>query len=349
MKPQYSVPTMAEVEKLEWNGFNVVSTFSGGGGSCTGYRMAGYRVLYANEFIPAAQETYKANHKSSYLDPRDIRKVSADDILQIVGLKTGEIDLFDGSPPCSAFSTAGKREKGWGKTKAYSDDAQQVVDDLFFEYCRLLNGLQPKVFVAENVSGLVKGSAKGYFKNILYALKGCGYNVKAQVLNAAWLGVPQARERLIFIGVRKDICREPVFPRPFEHFYTVSDALNNCISSTKEIEDASSEGYAVGEQLKKLRAGQKSDKYFQLVRASWNKPCGTITAEGRKTHAASIAHPDRCGKFSIPELRRICAFPDDYVFTGDYHQQYERMGRSVPPLMMRAISATIRDEILRNL
>ncbi len=350
MKPQYSVPTMAEVEKLEWNGFNVVSTFSGGGGSCTGYRMAGYRVLYANEFIPAAQETYKANHKSSYLDPRDIRKVSADDILQIVGLKTGEIDLFDGSPPCSAFSTAGKREKGWGKTKAYSDDAQQVVDDLFFEYCRLLNGLQPKAFVAENVSGLVKGSAKGYFKNILQALKGCGYNVKAQVLNAAWLGVPQARERLIFIGVRNDLCKEPVFPKPFKYQYTIRDAIPWVADeSVKSEPESDISRFAIGAEWRKLSPGGQSDKYFQLVRSSPNKPVGTITASGGNSSAAGVTHPYQCRKFSIAECKRLCSFPDDYQLIGDYSQQWERMGRSVPPLMMRAISATIRDEILRNL
>lgn len=109
-KPPYTVPTMKEVAALPWNGLRVASTFSGGGGSCTGYRMAGYRVVYANEFIPAAQETYKANHPDSFLDTRDIRTVSAADVLKATGLSEGELDLFDGSPPCSAFSTAGKLE-----------------------------------------------------------------------------------------------------------------------------------------------------------------------------------------------------------------------------------------------
>lgn len=349
LKPLYSVPTMTEVNALEWNGFNVVSTFSGGGGSCTGYRMAGYRVLYANEFIASARDTYKANHKDSYLDDRDIRSVSASEILEIIGLKSGDIDIFDGSPPCSAFSTAGKRENKYGIKRAYSDNANQVVDDLFFEYCRILKGLQPKVFVAENVSGLVKGTAKGYFKLILQALKDSGYNVRAQVLNAAWLGVPQSRERVIFIGVRSDLKILPVFPKPLAYCYTVADALKTCLSSPVEIAAASSEGYAVGEHLKKMRPGQTSEKYFQLSRAAWNKPSVTITATGSNVGAASVAHPVRCGKFTIPELRRICAFPDDYVLSGDYKQQYERMGRSVPPVMMRAISASIRDEILSKL
>lgn len=330
VKPPYVVPSMAEINALDWNGFNVVSTFSGGGGSCTGYRMAGYRVLYANEFIPAAQATYKANHPSSYLDGRDIRQVSAGDILSKIGLKAGELDLLDGSPPCSAFSTAGKRESGWGKAKSYSDDATQVVDDLFFEYCRLLKGLQPKVFVAENVSGLIKGSAKGYFKLILQSLKDCGYRVKAQLLNAAWLGVPQGRERLIFMGVRDDLQRDPVFPKPFPYCYTTRDSLPH-LAQVKH-------GGAPNRWL-------SADKVHPTVVASWVSPTAYLSG-GSYVTESGIAQARR---LTIAECRRICSFPADYALAGDEKQQWERMGRSVPPLMMRAISATIRDEILGKL
>lgn len=346
-KPPYSVMTMAEIYAMPWNGLNVVSTFSGGGGSCTGYRMAGYRVLLANEFIPAAQETYKANHKSSILDPRDIRTVTASDILTKIGMQPGELDLFDGSPPCSAFSTAGKREKGWGKAKSYSDNATQVVDDLFYEYARLLRGLQPKVFVAENVSGLVKGTAKGYFLNILAELKRCGYRVKAQLLNAAWLGVPQARERLIFVGVREDLGMDPIFPKPMPYCYTLRDALEG--TQGKPIEaDSWMTGKATGKEWGRIPVGGQSEKYFQITRPHPNKPTGTITASGGNAGLASVAHPFECRKFSIAELKRVCSFPDDYILAGTYAQQWERMGRSVPPVMMMNISSTIRDEILRK-
>ena len=136
-KPPYRVPTMTEIAAVPWNGLNVVSTFSGCGGSCLGYRMAGYRVLWANEFIPAAAETYRANHPTTILDTRDIRKVQPEDILKAIGLKAGELDAMEGSPPCASFTTAGKREKHWGKAKKYSDTVQRV-DDLFFEYVRLV-------------------------------------------------------------------------------------------------------------------------------------------------------------------------------------------------------------------
>lgn len=229
-KPPYQVPSMTEIAALPWNGFTVASTFSGCGGSCLGYRMAGFKVAWASEFIPAAQETYRANHPETYLDTRDIRTVKPEEILEVLGLRAGDLDLFDGSPPCASFSTAGKREKHWGLNKKYSDSVQRT-DDLFFEYARLVEGIQPKVFVAENVSGLVKGVAKGQFLDILARLKACGYRVSCRVLDAQWLGVPQARKRTIFIGVREDLGKDPVYPKPLPYRYTLRDALPWIVAS----------------------------------------------------------------------------------------------------------------------
>jgi hypothetical protein len=106
--------------------------------------------------------------------------------------------------------------------------------------------------------------------------------------------------------------------------------------------------YATGREWAKLEPGGQSDRYFQLVRAAPGKPSPAITVEGMKAHAASVAHPTECRKFSIAELRRICAFPDDFVLTGTYAQQWERLGRAVPPLMMKALAETIRDQILER-
>jgi DNA (cytosine-5)-methyltransferase 1 len=334
MKPPYKVPTLREINALEHNGFNVFSTFSGGGGSSTGYKMANFRVVWANEFIPAAQETYATNHPWTILDRRDIRTVTAEDILEKTGLEPEELDIFDGSPPCASFSTAGKREKGWGKEKAYSDSSQ-VTDDLFFEYVRLLRGLRPKTFVAENVSGLVKGTAKGYFKLILEALKASGYRVSAKLINAAWLGVPQARERLIFVGVREDLKRDPVFPKPLPYCYTLEEGIAGLTTAIEPESWMTSS--ATGREWKRLKVGEQSSKYFQLVRCNPKLPVGTITASGGNPGLASISHPYECRKFSIGEVKRLSSFPEDYVLTGTYAQKYERMGRSVPPLMMRAI------------
>jgi len=346
-KPKYKVPSIQEIESIKWNGFNVISTFSGCGGSSLGYRMAGFNVLWANEFIPAAQDVYKLNYKKSFLDKRDIRNIKPEEILEKINMKKGELDLMDGSPPCASFSTAGKREKSWGKVKEYSDTKQRV-DDLFYEYTRLLNGLQPKVFVAENVSGLIKGTAKGYFLMILKEMKDCGYNVKCKVLDAQWLGVPQARKRTIFIGVRNDLGIIPVYPKPLPYRYSVRDALPNILKCKHEIEaETDISRYAIGDEWERLgKPGTKSDKYFSLIRPSLNKPCPTITQIGSCLSAASVTHPTEKRKFSISELKRICAFPDDFQLIGSYSKQWERLGRAVPPVMMFHIAKTIRDDIL---
>lgn len=374
-KPPYRVPTMAEIRALPWNGYKVASTFSGGGGSSTGYKMAGYRVVWASEFIPAAQDTYRANHPDTILDTRDIRAVAAADILRATGLREGELDLFDGSPPCASFSTAGKREAGWGTVKNYSDTKQRT-DDLFFEFSRLVRGLRPKVFVAENVSGLVKGTAKGYFKLILADLKSAGYRVEAQVLDAQWLGVPQARQRLIFVGVRDDLGVAPAHPSPLPYRYTVRDALPWIDRATRDpqgdfrrdgreitdqpattilgtqplsvLVEAESDitRFAIGREWDKLKPGEQSGKFFSLVRPSLDGPSPCVTQRGGDASVAGVTHPTERRKFSIAELRRICGFPDDYALTGSYAQQWERCGRAVPPVMMAAVAATIRDRVL---
>jgi DNA (cytosine-5)-methyltransferase 1 len=386
LRPPYRAPSMEEINALEPNGFKVVSTFAGGGGSSLGYRMAGFQILWVNEFIEAARETYAANARPyTIIDGRDIRTVEAADILKATGLAVGELDVFDGSPPCASFSTSGKREKGWGKVKAYSDGAQRS-DDLFFEFARLLEGLQPKVFVAENVSGLVKGTAKGYFKLIHRRLEECGYRVQARLLNAKWLGVPQSRERTIFVGVRRDLNMSPAHPTPLPYVYTVRDALPWLRSAVHDTSGAFSSGpftdkpcpaitvgvnsvnsrhyqvagpepepetdisrYEIGAEWGRIGLGEASAKIFQFIRSHPDKPAQTVTACGGRTSTACIAHPYERRKFSIAELKRICGFPDDFIAKGTYAQQWERLGRAVPPMMMSHIAATIRDEILRKL
>jgi len=380
-KPPYHVPSMAEIAEIPWNGYRVVSTFSGAGGSCLGFRMAGYRVVWASEFVPAAQETYRANHPSTILDTRDIRQVTAEDILSATGLAVGELDVFEGSPPCAPFSTSGRLEAGWGKVRRYSDTKQRV-DDLFFEYARLLRDLQPKIFVAENVSGLIKGVAKGFFKEILRALKTCGYVVEARLLDAQWLGVPQMRQRLIFQGVRKDLGCRPAWPEPLPYRYSVRDALpwitavqhaycvwrssdEPCptivqsgaqVSPTAKFSggtyveaETDISRFAIGAEWEKLKPGEKSRRYFNLVRVDPDRPSPTITQTGGEPNAAGPTHPYERRKFTIAELKRVCSFPDDFILTGTYEQQWERLGRAVPPVMMYHVARVIRDEILGRL
>lgn len=342
-KPVYRVPSMTEIAALPWNGFNVVSTFSGCGGSSLGYKMAGFRVLWANEFIPAAQDTYRANHPTTILDTGDIRKVTVDSILEATGLKVGELDLFDGSPPCASFSTSGLREKAWGKVKDYSDTKQRV-DDLFYEYTRLLKGLQPKVFVAENVSGLVKGTAKGQFIEILAALRDCGYRVDAKVLDAQWLGVPQMRQRLIFIGVRNDLNAKPAHPQPLIYRYSVRDAWADVPEDDNVRSFKDTKLYPHWLQCD---SKGNNERRLNLKRLRWHEPSNSICQTmSNSPGTAAIAHPDEPRYPTIAELKRIGGFPDDFILTGDFSKQWERIGRAVPPVMMMHIASTIRDKIL---
>lgn len=171
----------------------VISLFAGCGGSSLGYSMAGYRELLAVEWDDHAVETFKLNFPDVPVWHGDIAQLSVEECLRIAGLRPGELDVLDGSPPCQGFSTAGKRKMDDGRNQ------------LFREYVRLLRGLKPKVFVMENVSGMVKGKMKLIFADIMRELKASGYHVSARLMNAMYFGVPQSRQRMIFIGVREDL------------------------------------------------------------------------------------------------------------------------------------------------
>ena len=344
---EYAIPTVKELRTATEGGnkkFDVVSLFAGGGGSSTGYRMAGGKVLAVNEFIPEAVNTYKANWPSTNIIPDDIRSTSGQDILDVVGLKSGELDILDGSPPCSAFSTAGSRDKGWGKTKKYSDASQENVEDLFFEYIRILRDVQPKVFVAENVSGLAKGVAKGYLYEIIRELRISGYHVECRILDAKWLGVPQTRSRTIFVGVRDDLWRDEMkgrlHPKPQSSRPTLEEAFKGLHFSEEDRIQTDITKYAIYRELRTLPLGGQSKKYFQLVKASPKGISGCITASSGAPSIACVRHWENRA-FTVSEVKRIMSIPDDYVVTGTYEHKVERLGRMVAPFMMKAVAENI--------
>lgn len=317
---------MQEINNIKKK-FNVISTFSGGGGSCLGYKMAGGKILVCNEFVSEAVKTYKKNFKETVVIEKDIRKITGKEMLESAGLKRFELDIFDGSPPCAAFSTAGKRSSGWGKVKQYSDK-KQIVDDLFFEYIRLLDEIKPKMFIAENVKGLTMGKAKGYLKEIFNLMKTSGYNVKCKVLNSYNYGVPQSRERLIFVGVRNDIEKEFFFPQPCRERYTIKD-LFPYIHSTK--------------------MGGKPNNWSKTT----NRPAGTITQHipglsGYMSEAWVRENDLKPRTYTIDELKKLQSLPSDYIVTGTKKQQWERIGRMVPPLMMKHIACAAYEGVIKN-
>lgn len=358
-------------------GLSVVSTFSGCGGSCLGFEMAGYRVLWANEFLPIARESYAANHPETVLDGRDIRRVEPQQILDAIGLQPGELDVFNGSPPCQAFSTVGQRNEGWGKLRDYGNGVQQKNEDLFFEYVRLLKGLQPRAFIAENVAGLTRGFALGYFKQIMRALDAAGYAVRCKILDAQWLGVPQTRQRAIFVGVRRDLELEPEFPKPRAYHYTLRDVLPGLqkveqvsrgfftqagdvtdrpcpcpaivAQGTRELHIYERD-IALSPELERqwadreLRQSRQFGDSQRLICPAPGQPAPAIL-----TSSAMLAHPTEPRRFTIDECKLVCSFPADYVLKGSYAKQWARLGNAVPPMMMREIAGVLRDGLFAKL
>lgn len=350
----YCVPLVADIKKLakkDGYKFDVVSLFAGGGGSSTGYRMAGGKVLAISEFIEEARATYSANWPDTIIFPQDVRELTANELLTAINKQPGELDILDGSPPCSGFSTAGKREKLWGKTKSYSDSRYTSVETLFYEYIRLVDSIKPKVFVAENVKGLTLGVSRGYFNEFLRLLACCNYTVVAKILDAQWLGVPQTRSRLIIVGIRNDICKKEfssiTHPKPFSYRVSLREAFTGLSLTEDERLATDISKYQVYQRLIKLPPGYSDSKRFNLVKAHPDRPSACITATAG-AGCACVHHWDN-RLFSIRELKRIVSLPDDYILTGNSTQQRERMGRMVPPLMMKAIAENIYNNILTPL
>lgn len=237
VRPAYHVRSMAERRNDPDAGLVAVSTFSGSGGSSLGLKAAGFVIPYASEFTPQGKATYEANHPTTFVDPRDIRDVGPEDILDRLGLKPGELDLFEGSPPCSSFSEAGVKAgptlaERKGKVKMYSAGIKQRTDDLFEEWVRLVAGLKPKAIIAENVPGMLKGDpttepngGRAYLFMIQGMLADLGYEVWADVYSSLNVGCATARRRLVITGVRKDIGRVPR-PKFYGSGYTLREALD---------------------------------------------------------------------------------------------------------------------------
>jgi DNA (cytosine-5)-methyltransferase 1 len=303
--------------------------------------MAGFRELLAIDFDDNAVATFALNFPEIPVWQRDITKVTADEILSFCKIEKGDLDVFDGSPPCQGFSTAGSRKV---------DDPR---NSLFMEFVRLIEGLRPKVFLMENVSGQVKGKMKGAFIEILRCLRGTGYVVRSALLSAMWYGVPQNRERMIYIGVRPDVGAEPSFPRPSARKISVFEAIGDL----EDFDDgvllpkfgSSERASKVFSQIREGQTGADVDKkggFFNLAMLDRLKPAPTIM----KSHFSSsgMLHYDGKRWLTIAEAKRLASFPDNFEFIGKYEQQWARIGNAVMPLFMRALATHIRREILRK-
>jgi len=374
----YKPYTMKDVlTSAERKLFTVISTFAGGGGSSTGYKLAGGNVLVVNEFVDAAVDTYKENYPDTPVIKDDIKKLTGKDFLELAKISKGELDILDGSPPCSAFSIAGKREKGWDKTKKYSDDKQvENIEDLFFEFIRIANDIQPKIIIGENVAGITMGEAKEYYNRIINEFSNIGYEAVGKVLNSADYGTPQARQRCFFVAIRNDIMSKiglnfmnmesEVYPLPSGTKVTLKQAIDNIQNDPEEekmlldfVQGSFQKKWIELLEFNPTKHLKPSDpKYieinpkqsmFNMIRPCPDLPCPTLTQAGQKMGLSGVFHYAKNRKLTILELKRVMGLPDDFKLSGKFDQQAERVGRMVAPLCMKSLIDNIYLKVLKPL
>lgn len=348
----------------------VFSCFSCGGGSSFGYKLAGFDVIGCNEIDPKMMEAYKTNHnpKYAYLEPIQTFKLratkeesikrfgsienyelSGGDDKWLMPQELYELDILDGSPPCSSFSMAGNREKDWGKEKKFREgQAEQVLDNLFFDFIDLAKKLQPKVVVAENVKGLLMGNAKEYVRRIYREFDLAGYYCQHWLLDASKMGVPQRRERVFFIAMRKDLAKQFLYQ---QDMFTILPKLNIYFNEPEipfgDFKDEN--GRELSDNMKKvwedriygdsdMRAAYfrefKKDKYFSQNFIYSNEVSKTITS-----HEDSLVLFDSPRYTSTNEVCQIGSFPLDYKFNST--KPHYLIGMSVPPIMVAQLSEQI--------
>jgi len=327
----------------------VFSCFACGGGSTMGYKLAGFDVIGMNEIDPRMAKCYIENHnpKYSFVEPIQEFKNRKDLPKELYNL-----DILDGSPPCSSFSMAGNRSKDWGKNKKFREgQAKQVLDTLFFDFIDLAKKLKPKVVVAENVKGMLMGAAKEYVIKIHKAFEKAGYYCQHFLLDASKMGVPQKRERVFFICLRKDLSEPFLIQKDmFTQVPELSLKFNQKPIVFKEIKAKKGLHKKTSRQnliLKHFKNGDNSISDINIrvfnknsgfnARIEYdNKVLSTIDSKSEKYRA--------CDKLHVTPKTFLLggSYPLDYNFL-DSSLTY-LVGMSVPPVMV----ANIADEIYKQ-
>lgn len=307
-----------------------------------GYKLAGYEHLGGVELDPRIAKIYEDNHRPKYLYVEDIRDFNKREDLPE---ELYHLDVLDGSPPCSTFSTAGKRERDWGKAKHFREgQKEQRLDDLVFEYCETIDKLRPKVFILENVSGLLKGSAKAYVSKIVQKCNQNGYTVQCFLLSAASMGVPQRRERTIIVGRRKDLCLPPISlnfnedPIFFGEIQIPDYGAPIKGDVVRYLWENRRRGDVNQSQANERLFGKPSN--FGQSYVYVDKVAPTLTAKGD-----CLLHFDFPTFLGRDELIQISSFPLDYKDEGKFNFL---CGMSVPPVMMAQISHQIAKQIFNK-
>jgi DNA (cytosine-5)-methyltransferase 1 len=320
---------LGDLKSVKPNGLKVFSIFSCGGGSSFGYKLAGYEVIGCCEIDPQMMRIYRANH-----NPRLPYLMGVQEFKSLPDLpdELFNLDILDGSPPCSSFSMAGSREKAWGDKKKFREgQAEQVLDNLFFDFIEVAKRLQPKVVVAENVKGLIQGNARGYVKEIFQGFKDAGYHCQLFLLNAAAMGVPQRRERTFFIANRIGKNIDLKFS---EQPITVED-----VTKDLPFDDSINLPPMAMDLWKKTKIGRSFKEAHP--KGSW---FGHIKLDPKAVAQTVVSGSPQYSWISprylnAKECFRIQTFPDDYDYL-DTKPSYIT-GMSVPPFMMQRVADQI--------
>ena len=321
---------LSDLDSIPKNGIKVMSTFACGGGSSMGYKRAGCEVIAANDIDPEMAWHYKLNIKPKHYFLCPIGDLITADLPP----ELFELDILDGSPPCSTFSMAGSREKAWGKEKHFREgQAKQVLSDLFFDYLDLVERLKPKVAIAENVKGMILGNAKGYTKMIMARFKEIGYRPQLFLLNAADCGVPQKRERVFFCAVRNDIDVPPLKLAPMHRWISAGEATEDIGLKVKDLflVTAGNERHVVN--------------FRTPIHDPYSQPSPCLTATNNSFDLISKDRKSEKRAWTFNEYKRLGSFPDDYHAKTDKIGKY-MIGMSVPPKMTEQVVRAVCEQWL---
>lgn len=315
--------------------YTSIELFAGAGGLALGVEKAGFNTLGLIEFDKDAADTLKKNRPNWNVVNDDIANISCLDLEKYFSIKKGELDLLSGGAPCQAFSYAGKR--------LGLEDARGT---LFYHYALFLEKLQPKMFLFENVRGLLTHDHGKTYSTMLDIFTRAGYTIDKQVLNAWNYGVPQKRERLITIGIRNDLVGKTEYRFPKAHSYkpVLRDVLLDCPDGPgvpygekkrKIFELVPAGGYwrdidpAIAKEYMKSCWDMEGGRTGILRRMSLDEPSLTVlTSPSQKQ--TERCHPLEARPFTVRENARCQTFPDDWEFCGNVSAQYKQVGNAVP-------------------
>lgn len=319
--------------------YTSIELFAGAGGLALGFEKAGIEGISFVEIDKDATETLRLNRPNWNVIEEDVRNVD-------FGEYKGKVDIVSGGAPCQSFSYAGKR-LGFGDTRG----------TLFSEFARCVKEVKPKMFLFENVKGILNHDKGRTFNTIIHEFKSLGYKVVYKVLNAAYYGVGQKRERLIIIGIRNDLAHKIDFsyPEPEKEMTMLRDVLQNVPDSpyqaysekkrkVMELVPPGGSWVDLPEDVAKEYMGKSYNsgggRRGMARRISWDEPCLTLTTSPSQKQTERC-HPDETRPFTVREYARIQSFPDEWEFYGTLTSKYRQIGNAVPVELAKRIGVEI--------